>query len=535
MKRRGAVSLLLVWIAGSLGFAASMWSWVLNFDPGFAFSHQPAPSGSALSSSVTVLLVDGLRVDASRRMPALNALRALGADIEAQVGTPSFSRPGRATLVVGAPPSVHGVTTNRQQRALVLDHLIRRVGASGGTCRIAGSKIWSGLFGDDIAHCGVYRSLESKEGPGAFIRQVPAMRAAQREGLAFVLLQPATLRILDLTSTDFAAHEYGGASPEYEAEVARADRVVADLMARLDLAKETLVVTADHGHRDLGGHGGQEPEVLAIPVVMAGAGIRPGSSLAASQTDIAPTLAALLGLPLPTASSGHPLAAVLQAGEETRAVLAEASIAQARAFEDGVSRRLGVPLAEDGTTDFQSLIHTYKHRVMEQRTGWGILLTVVLVLCAIAAIRLARPDLRGLAAGGVTLCLLAAGPVRWLTPPLTFSAINYDEMLVGFFARIMMTAAAAVAIAILAALMVARFRRDPPAPSGPALAGSVGVLAGAPLAGLLLASWLHHGLLLPMALPGPDRMVEAYAYTLALASVSFTALLILSLLPSRDS
>ena len=140
-------------------------------------------------------------------MPVLNALRGRGASIEATVGTPSFSRPGRATIVVGAPPAIHGVTTNRQKRAISLDSLIRRVGDAGGTCRIAGSKIWSSLFGEDIARCGVYREGEGKEGPGMFVRQIPEIRDAEEKGITFVLEQPATLRIADTVSTDFAAHE----------------------------------------------------------------------------------------------------------------------------------------------------------------------------------------------------------------------------------------------------------------------------------------------------------------------------------------
>ncbi len=157
MKRSGLFVGLLLAVIGSAMFALRLWSSVLHFDPGYVFSHQAVPTGSPLSTGVTILLVDGLRLDASHRMPALNALRGRGASIEATVGTPSFSRPGRATIVVGSSPDIHGVTTNRQKRAIPLDNLIRRVGAMGGTCRVAGSKIWSGLFGEDIARCGVYR------------------------------------------------------------------------------------------------------------------------------------------------------------------------------------------------------------------------------------------------------------------------------------------------------------------------------------------------------------------------------------------
>ena len=160
MKKFLPAAGLVVALASATLFATKMWSWVLHFDPGFAFTHQAVPTGAPLSSGVTILLVDGLRLDGSKTMPALNALRARGASIDAVVGTPSFSRPGRATIAVGAPPAIHGVTTNRQKRAISLDNLIRRVGEAGGTCRVAGSKIWSGLFAADIARCGVYQRSE---------------------------------------------------------------------------------------------------------------------------------------------------------------------------------------------------------------------------------------------------------------------------------------------------------------------------------------------------------------------------------------
>lgn len=213
---------------GSAVFASRMWDWALHFDPGFTFGQAPIASGSASSGGVTILLVDGLRLDASRRLTTLNSLRARGADIEAQVGTPSFSRPGRATIAVGAPPAIHGVTTNRQKRAIPLDNILRRVGEMGGRCRVACSKIWPGLFGRDIERCGVYREGEGKEGPGAFVRQVGEVRAGQEAGIAFVLQEPAMLRIAEIISTDFAAHEYGGTSPEYLAEVQRADALLAE-------------------------------------------------------------------------------------------------------------------------------------------------------------------------------------------------------------------------------------------------------------------------------------------------------------------
>jgi hypothetical protein len=73
------------------------------------------------------------------------------------------------------------------------------------------------------------------------------------------------------------------------------------------------VITADHGHTGRGGHGGLEPEVLAVPLILAGAGVKPGATAGdAHLIDIAPTVSALLGIPAPGHGLGRTLTEVLE-------------------------------------------------------------------------------------------------------------------------------------------------------------------------------------------------------------------------------
>lgn len=525
VKRTGVAAGLILALVACVLFASRLWTSVLHFDPGFTFAHRAVPTGPPLSSGVTILLVDGLRLDASRRMPALNALRVRGASIEATVGVPSFSRPGRATIVVGAPPAIHGVTTNRQKRAIPLDSLIRRVGDAGGTCRIAGSKIWSGLFAEDIARCGVYREGEGKEGPGMFVRQVPEIRDAQDKGLAFVLEQPATLRIADIVSTDFAAHEYGGTSAEYAAELERTDAIIDALARRLDLGRETLVITADHGHRDAGGHGGDEPEVLAIPIVMVGAGIRAAVNLTGHQADIAPTLAALLGLGLPTASSGRPLDALLLADDGKLAQVKGAAAMQKEAFEKAVGGRLGLPSPPEAPMTWTDLMAAHADKARGARTLIMLLFMVLVAGSTLAAVRLARPDRFALLAGLAFGLVALLGPIRPAIPLMSFSGINYDEMLIPFFVKVMTLASVTAMVAIVASYVAGRVHsKRLPTHSPVEDAALIGLLLVAPLSLALIGSWWSHSLLSPLILPGPGAMVVAYALTLSIISVAATTL-----------
>jgi hypothetical protein len=81
-----------------------------------------------------------------------------------------------------------------------------------------------------------------------------------------------------------------------------------------------VIVTADHGHTGRGGHGGVEPEVLAVPLIAAGAGIRPGATAVdARLIDLAPTVSALLGLPAPGHGLGRTLTELLALDATARA------------------------------------------------------------------------------------------------------------------------------------------------------------------------------------------------------------------------
>src|SRR6185503_18413434 len=142
----------------------------------------------------------------------------------------------------------------------------------------------------------------------------------------------ADLVVLLVGAVDAAGHARGGDSPEYRDAAAMADHAIARVLARIDLVQDAVIVTADHGHTGRGGHGGIEPEVLGVPLVMAGSGVRAGASPQdAHLADVAPTVAALLGLPAP----GHGLGRTM-----TELLTLDDTAIRARAEADAV--RLGV-------------------------------------------------------------------------------------------------------------------------------------------------------------------------------------------------
>lgn len=321
--RIGATLVLILALLAGTGFGAqrtlmTLWDRVVGYDSPYHQQTAAAdePGLVALSPAVVMIVIDGLRIDATSRMPTLQALMAKGLVRAAKTELPSLSLPGAAALGTGTVPFVHGVTTNWYEGPIGVDSLFAAIRRAGLPTVHIGWNGWKQLYGKDLVR--------------AFVPDLE--KGARGEHDRFVLEYaldylssvetPSGLTVIYFSETDDLAHAFGGASQEYLTYVTQVDGYLNKILAKLDLAKVTVLVTSDHGHVDAGGHGGGEPEVVWVPVVALGAAIKaaapgggapppappvpePGRSWPTMrQIDIAPTVAALLGAPVPTHALG---------------------------------------------------------------------------------------------------------------------------------------------------------------------------------------------------------------------------------------
>jgi hypothetical protein len=322
--------------------------------------HAPAiqdPETPRLARRVFVVVIDGLRLDRSYELPFLDDLRRRGVDSEATSHYPTWSRPNYVSILTGVPPHASGVRTNHHATPVLLDSLMDRAHAAG--LRVATATdydVLPRLFLRRQGHgppppaaptppaagappatdpdAEAAPDLDSLEQPGA----LPGIRAPDAdlaspfddaryapwpggfsEAGSALAAGHADLVILLVGAVDAAGHAHGGSSPQYRDAAVIADRAVARVLAHVDLSRDAVIVTADHGHTGRGGHGGVEPEVLAVPLIAAGAGIRPGATLLdARLIDLAPTVSALLGLAAPGHGLGRTLTELLTLDDAAR-------------------------------------------------------------------------------------------------------------------------------------------------------------------------------------------------------------------------
>lgn len=287
----GVISLLLS-VAMILG-AVNMFTSVADYQNPYPVSQDFSVNrrGPALAEHVVLVIVDGLRLEAADSMRSFNFDPASARTSVALVGQPSYSKPTWSVICTGADQAVTGVLMNDTTQPFI-SNIFSEAKASGRSTALVGSDWWEPLVGQwaDQKHIYVFEEPE-------------AVTVANTVDFA----KTAALTISYFATPDEVAHQYGATSKEYADSVVAVDAAIQDILAQLDLTTTTVIVTADHGHIDAGGHGGPETAVVGVPIAFFGARVAPGPALAIRQTDIAPTVAALLGTSFPDFVQGQPL------------------------------------------------------------------------------------------------------------------------------------------------------------------------------------------------------------------------------------
>lgn len=223
--------------------------------------------------STVVIVVDGLREDFARRMRAIQLLEKRGQCRSTDVGPISVSRPVYAVISTGLEQDRTGARNNDETTPLAAESIWDVAREAGLEVQGASALPW-------------WRELFPK-GFDAYGEQLQP-----RSSFALSLWHPLYV--------DSEGHEAGASSPQYRAAVERADAELVSLLGTLELDRDLVVVTADHGHSDRGGHGGPDPEIRMVLTCFAGRGVKVSSSgPAISARVIAPALSVLLGFRFP--------------------------------------------------------------------------------------------------------------------------------------------------------------------------------------------------------------------------------------------
>ena len=396
----GAVLAVAAALALWLGLAgADFMSTLERPDPPIAPVSTPGDPGTPrLARRVYLVILDGLGRDRSS-LPFLDELRRRGVDVGATTHYPTWSRPNYISILTGVPPAASGIRTNYHPMSLRLDSIAARVRAAKlrvawisnypvipplflgpGVVALDGLEFGDERLGSPAGLSWPFDDVRREPTPAEVARVIPEL--------------DDDLVVIALGDIDRAGHMSGAASDAYRDASRDVDRALATAFAHVD-PRDAIIVVADHGHVDAGGHGGLEPEVVRVPLIAAGAGVRvasPAIPADAQLIDVAPTIAALLGVPAPQQALGRTLTGILDLDD----------ISARRRLAADHSRVVPIQQLLDADADVEADAIAAKQR-------WRIpLLVLALAGFVVVGRRLAiRPRLAPIAAIAVAITVIA--------------------------------------------------------------------------------------------------------------------------------
>jgi hypothetical protein len=271
-----------------------------------------------IGSRVVLVIISGLSAEVFNQLELTNfeRLRESGANVTVQSQPPTYPASTWLTIVSGAGPTL----TNEpllyprlgQIQPAAISTLFSLSHAQGKDTALLGQPLWQELLPAGSFDRAFFTSLPDRAGDQAIIDRLRDI--FEDEQLALV--------VVHFNGVNFAAETLGGPLGEgYQAALEQLDRQLGVMLNLLDPDRTTVVITSDHGHIERGGYGGHDETVINLPLILYGRSVIPGDYSPVKQSDIAPTIAALLGLNVPATNEGRPLLEMLQVSERERAII----------------------------------------------------------------------------------------------------------------------------------------------------------------------------------------------------------------------
>ncbi|WP_197528919.1 alkaline phosphatase [Aeoliella mucimassa] len=281
------------------------------------------PEGAA--KHVIVIGVDGLAPFgiSSANTPALDRLCEQGAStMHARAVMPTSSSSNWASMIMGAGPEQHGITSNEWERNRF--EIAPVVKGSEGIYPTMFSAVRKGLPTSAIGvfhDWGGFGRLVESESCDLVVDADGPVDAIDRSTEFWNSRNPSLL-FIHLDHVDHAGHAEGWGSPDYVQAVQLADRLINQVVTVVEKtghkSDTVVIVTSDHGGVDKG-HGGSTMAEIEIPWIAWGAGIRTGVELKkpVNTYDTAATVLRLLDVPAPACWVGRPVTEALSQSKQS--------------------------------------------------------------------------------------------------------------------------------------------------------------------------------------------------------------------------
>ncbi|XP_011053119.1 PREDICTED: GPI ethanolamine phosphate transferase 2 isoform X2 [Acromyrmex echinatior] len=262
------------------------------------------------------MVIDGLRWDfiagpiGKTAMPLTSDILTNdhGCLIQAKLQAPTVTMPRIKAMMTGTVPNFVDVILNFGSKPLHTDNLLSQAKTHGYKLIFYGDETWLSLFPN---------IFDRHDGTTSFF--VTDFTEVDNNVTRHIQDELSNddwdVMILHYLGLDHIGHVEGPFGPSIKPKLQEMDKIVAQIAQKVqnwngDGEPTLFIVCGDHGIKDSGGHGGSTPEETTVPIITIGGTMciyedtELKIPIKVQQLDIAVTLSAALGLPIPSTSLG---------------------------------------------------------------------------------------------------------------------------------------------------------------------------------------------------------------------------------------
>lgn len=297
---------------------------------------------------VVLVVVDALRHDFVRPLAEgeasapyrgkMRKIERLVADGKASIGVLTVDPPTTTlqrikAMTTGTLPTFIDAGSNFSPDAAVNeDSLIAQAHANNVSVTLLGDDTWLSLYPTQFTKTVAYDSFDihDLDSVDDAIRPVFAQEIADKEA--------SGLLIAHFLGVDHTGHKHGPLHPMMASKLTKMDDIISETYEAL-AEDELLMVIGDHGMTMSGDHGGDSEDEVNAAIVIAAKTRKLKLPSGIQQIDIVPTIALLLGLPIPFSNLGTVISDIFP--EHLKRHVIEANYEQIKIFAETYAHRNG--------------------------------------------------------------------------------------------------------------------------------------------------------------------------------------------------
>ncbi|XP_039613899.1 GPI ethanolamine phosphate transferase 3 [Polypterus senegalus] len=216
-------------------------------------------------------------------------------------------------FTTGTLPTFVDIGNNFASSAILEDNLISQMQKNGKRVVFMGDDTWDSLFPKHFQQSFPFPSFNVKDlhtvDNGILKHLYPSMKRKDWD-----------IIIAHFLGVDHCGHRYGPDHPAMAEKLTQMDQVIRSVARRIE-NDTLLVVFGDHGMTDTGDHGGESQKetdaalFLYTPSMLVSTEQELVEPMVVPQIDLTPTLALLLGIPIPYSSIGKVMVQLIPSGD----------------------------------------------------------------------------------------------------------------------------------------------------------------------------------------------------------------------------